>query len=378
MVSKITKSSRGKAKASKMIFASAALSLLMASPVLADVVGYANLDAVAVREEAHVDSNVLGNLQQNEPVVALGKSDSFVVVEHNGQQGYVKASQISFDNVEGTVGMDDVEVKSPAGVVLAGDVDEGDVLTFTGQTQDGHVLFDYNGLSGMIHRDFVISDFVDLLNVVEDYELPVTYAEVISETALNVRENTSTESKILTKLPSGAVVDVVDILPGWVKVQAKGVEGFVSDEFVNLATGIKPESSVDLTSGSYALGEEIVSYAKQFLGTPYVYGGTNLNSGVDCSGFVQSVYKNFDISLNRTSKTMPANGTYVSRDELVAGDLMFFSNYGAKNIQHVGIYCGDGTFIHAASGSPRCVMISSIDESYFVTNYVTAARVLEF
>ena len=95
------------------------------------------------------------------------------------------------------------------------------------------------------------------------------------------------------------------------------------------------------------LGEEIVSYAKEYLGGRYVYGGNNLATGVDCSGFTSQVMKHFDIYLERSSRAQySANGKSVSVSELQPGDLVFYGNDGYIN--HVAIYAGAGQIIHAS------------------------------
>lgn len=92
-------------------------------------------------------------------------------------------------------------------------------------------------------------------------------------------------------------------------------------------------------------GQQVVDFAMDYIGTPYVSGGNNLNSGVDCSGFVQQVYKNFGISLERSSGSQyQTNGTSVKKEELQPGDLVF---YGYSNVNHVAIYIGNGQIVHA-------------------------------
>lgn len=105
-------------------------------------------------------------------------------------------------------------------------------------------------------------------------------------------------------------------------------------------------------------GEEVVSYAKQFIGTPYAYAGNSLTGGVDCSGFTSQVYKKFNVSLQRRSGDQYAsNGQRVSRSELEMGDLVFFGYNG--NISHVGIYAGNGNMVHASSS--RGVVVDPLD-----------------
>lgn len=96
-----------------------------------------------------------------------------------------------------------------------------------------------------------------------------------------------------------------------------------------------------------ATGSAIASYACQFVGNPYVYGGTSLTNGADCSGFVQSVYKHFGYSLSRTAAAQAGNGTSVSLSNLQPGDLLFYKNGGG--IGHVAIYIGGGQIVHASS-----------------------------
>ncbi|MGI6563906.1 MAG: peptidoglycan-binding protein [Clostridia bacterium] len=123
-------------------------------------------------------------------------------------------------------------------------------------------------------------------------------------------------------------------------------------------------------------GEAIVAYAKQFLGVPYVYGGNGPNS-FDCSGFTRYVYAHFNITLPRVAADQRAVGYEVSRSELRPGDLILFTSPGSgSGIGHVGIYIGNGEFIHASSGSAMSVCISSLNSSYYTNRYVTARRIV--
>ena len=91
----------------------------------------------------------------------------------------------------------------------------------------------------------------------------------------------------------------------------------------------------------------MVAYAKQFVGNPYVYGGTSLTKGADCSGFVMRVYEKFGISTSRISRDQANDGTEIPISQIKPGDLVFYSSGG--DINHVAIYIGDGQIIHAAN-----------------------------
>lgn len=95
------------------------------------------------------------------------------------------------------------------------------------------------------------------------------------------------------------------------------------------------------------LREEIVSYAKQFVGNPYVYGGTSLTRGTDCSGFTMSVYRNFGVNLNRISRDQANNGKTISVKDVQKGDLLFYTSGG--RINHVAMYIGGGKIVHASN-----------------------------
>jgi LysM repeat protein len=121
--------------------------------------------------------------------------------------------------------------------------------------------------------------------------------------------------------------------------------------------------------------QEIADYALTLLGTPYHYGGTTEQGGFDCSGFVRHVFSNFKIDLPHSSREQYSLGRAVFKGDLVIGDLLFFTSPGrSKGVGHVGIYIGDGQFIHASSGKKKKIIISALDSTYYAKRYVGARR----
>lgn len=121
---------------------------------------------------------------------------------------------------------------------------------------------------------------------------------------------------------------------------------------------------------------ELVNVAFDFLGVTYKYGGMDVEKGIDCSYFMQTVYRSLGTVLPRTSRLQFKIGKKIKKDELVPGDLVFFKKYpNGSRISHVGMYIGNDEFIHASSGSKK-VTISSLNETYFRKRFIGARRPL--
>ena len=114
--------------------------------------------------------------------------------------------------------------------------------------------------------------------------------------------------------------------------------------------------------------------AKQYLGAPYKFGGYSFKTGIDCSGYVKKIFSKFNVELPRTARDIYYNtGTRVAKSQLQTGDLVFFRTY-ASYPSHVGIYMGNGQFIHASSGA-RKVSITSLNKKYYTKRYIGAKRI---
>jgi len=174
---------------------------------------------------------------------------------------------------------------------------------------------------------------------------------LVNTDGLNVRDEANTESAVLTQVPKGEELEYVETLEGWIKVSIDGEEAYVSADYVTVEQRL--DTAITMTELLYGQGVsdvrvELVEYAKQFLGNPYVWGGTSLTKGADCSGFVLSVFKKFGVNLSHHSGSQAKEGVKISASELKPGDLVFYAN-SSGTINHVAIYIGGGRVIHASS-----------------------------
>ncbi len=202
-------------------------------------------------------------------------------------------------------------------------------------------------------------------------ELAVTMARVTTD-SLKVRAEANTDSEVITMVPNGEELEVSDVEGDWVRVYLDDQEVFVSAEYVEVSAELG--TAITMTELFYGQGVsdvrvDVCQYAKEFLGNPYVWGGTSLTKGADCSGFVLSVFKKYGISLPHSSVAQAGSGTAIKVSEAQPGDLIFYGN--GKRINHVAIYIGGGQVIHA-SNPKTGIRISNV--SY--RSPVKAVRVL--
>lgn len=189
----------------------------------------------------------------------------------------------------------------------------------------------------------------------------------IRENDALLRTAPGNSSGIIGSLSQGERLSILGVSGQWYKVRWGSIEGYIFSEYIALNGGVS-----DFPAPADA-GQTIVDTAMQYLGVPYVWGGTSPR-GFDCSGFVYYVYKECGYDINRTAASIYNNGVYAERDSLQPGDAVCFSSY-SNSIGHVGIYIGDGQFIHASSGSGQ-IIITELDSSYYLQRYVGARRIV--
>lgn len=215
------------------------------------------------------------------------------------------------------------------------------------ETADGWAHIQSGEVDGYVSLDFLLTGPDAKLRANEI----VRTVAVANTDGLNVREQANTESVIVTQIPKGEELEYVETADGWVKVSIDGEDAYVSEEYVTVENRL--DTAITMSELLYGAGVsdvrvELVEYAKQFVGNPYVWGGTSLTKGADCSGFVLAVYKKFGVSLPHHSGSQAKQGSKISASDLQPGDLVFYGN-GSGSINHVAIYIGGGQVIHASS-----------------------------
>ena len=260
-----------------------------------------------------------------------------------------------------------------------------------------HVI--YNLQKGYMHKDYV--------SVLTRENAELGYGKV-NGSSVNLRSTPSTSGRSLGMAAKGEKVYIIGLNTGWYKVIWNNSICYIRSDFVDLteipyenqasgksprffrggkSTGTapsasalngsttKPEATVkpDTGSAGSALGQKLVSGAQQFLGVPYVYGGAS-PSGFDCSGLVYYLLKKEGYSPYRTAADQYKMGTYVAKEDLQPGDLVFFQNTAGYGISHVGIYVGGGRFIHAPH-TGAVVSYADLNSTYYTNHYYGARRV---
>lgn len=347
--------------------------------------------SVNFRSAPNTSSTSYGELKNGTKVNVVGVSSGWYKVTYNGKTGYIHPDYITLasssagtaiapsntvTSTTGTAGTvkcsSSVNLRSEANTsssILA-ELKNGTAVTVV-STANGWCKVTCSGKTGYIKQDYVSTTGSASNNTSASTG---SAAVVKCSSTVNFRSSASTSSTILGELKNGTAVTVLSTSNGWSKVSYAGKTGYISADYLVTAssgTAISPSNTAASVSIS-AKRQSVLNYAAQFLGVPYVYGGST-PSGFDCSGFTSYVFKNTIGSIPRVAQAQYDATTRVSRDDLLPGDLVFFGS-STSSISHVGIYVGSNQFIHAPS-TGDVVKYSSLTGSY-ATRYQGAGRVI--
>lgn len=216
----------------------------------------------------------------------------------------------------------------------------------------------------------------------------------VDKNNVSIRSGASTSRPRIAMVNRGQMARVLDRLNGWYKLEfSNGTVGWVRHDMVKPATAqpaARPantntsrpannnaavaRSNTSAPAPNPTVGRSVIETAMSHIGIRYRYGGTSRSTGFDCSGFVFTVYSHHGVRLPRTSIQQSQHGAAVNRGDLVAGDLVFFRTNRGTRINHVGIYIGNGRFVHASSAGGS-VRTDSLNSGYYQRTYAGARRV---
>ena len=343
---------------------------LAVSASAASAGGATTTTAVNFRTGAGTNYGIISTLPAGTHVVVSSQSSGgWATVVYNGTVGYISSDYLKRANDmdasfgTGTIDGSYVRMRSGASTSssILGTYNSGTTMTVTGVSGAWYKV-SYNAVEGYMAGEY--------LTVSTSMDAALGYGKVNSDvSSLNIRSGAGTGCSVLSSVSGGTVLELTGVQDGWYKVVHGGTSGYVSSDYITL-TSETPAATVAASS----VGEEIAAYAQNFLGTPYVYGGSS-TSGFDCSGFTKYVYGQFGYTLNRTATDQLSNGVSVRKDELQPGDLVFFKYRTSKPVSHVGIYIGSGQFVHASTNS-YAVQIDDLSSGHYANVYVYGRRVV--
>ena len=308
-----------------------------------------------------INSNILTNLKKDSKVTIKSEVNGWIYIETEELTGWILTSSVDIASLDTQSNNEQVNSQEPK-------VEESNKTEKTEEQNTQTTTTE--------------------TKTEEPKVTPVTEKTMYVNTAsIYMRKGAGTNYEVVDSLILNSSVIVTGEINDWYQVKVSGKTGYIAKR---LLSNKKTEESTARSSEERtnnqeqtttndvvtSKGEEVVNYAKQYLKCKYVYGASG-PSTFDCSGFTMYVFKHFGISLSHSATAQSKKGTYVAKENLQPGDLVFFKDYQTMDgIGHCGIYVGDGNFIHASSGTGYCVKLSTLLTGSYNTRYSTARRII--
>ncbi len=387
-------------------------------------------ETLRMRKAATTDSNILRNLDIGDEVEVISKEGDWYKISFDGYEGYIAAQYVKVNgdvpsttdeknqtSAENTSNANestnantnptdetstkvnytgDINLKANTKVYILPALISSVIKEAEGTTQvkileilNNWSNIEIDGVTGWVLNKYIenFQDVKDRATVEVNAQVAEAKTGYVNVTSANVRSEASTSSEVVKTLVLNNEVKIVEDLGEWYKIEngdgyAYIYANLVSDEKTQVtsrsssnrvsAKVVSAEKSAELIAS--ASGNSVAEYAKQYVGYSYVYGGSGPTS-FDCSGFTMYVFKQFGISLPHNAVTQSNYGAYVSKENLVPGDLVIFNDYSNTSIGHAAIYIGNGRIVHAAN-SNRGVTTDTILSGYYDARFVEGRRLM--
>lgn len=310
-----------------------------ANKAVADIYSTTTLN---IRKKGSINAKIVGKMKKGNIATVLKKGSEWSKVRSGNVTGYVKNQYLVFgDEIENfakqnvkkvaKVQTETLRVRKKAStdskiVTLAS---EDDKLKVKKQTDDWAKV-KVDGQTGYVSKDYA--------KVTYSFGKAKSMKQIQAEQAAKEAQKQATQTTIGNESASTSSSNTSNSSTTSGSTKASSVQA------------AKKASVSVSSSGSSATGSRIASYAQQFIGNPYRYGGNSLTNGIDCSGFTQQIMAKFGYSISRTSSSQSGDGRAVSTSNLRAGDLVFYGDGGS--IDHVALYIGGGQVVHASNSAP--------------------------
>ncbi|MDO4168795.1 MAG: SH3 domain-containing protein [Lachnospiraceae bacterium] len=320
--------------------------------VYATYTRYVTASSLNIRKTASTSGAKVGSYKKGTKITCYGTSGSWTKVKYNGSYRYVSTSYLSSSKPSTSssssstytryVTASSLNIRKSASMsgATVGSYKKGTKVTCYG-TSGSWTKVKYNGSYRYVSTSYLSSSKPSSSS--SSSSSSSTYTRYVTASSLNIRKTASTSGKKVGSYSKGTKVTCYGTSGSWTKVKYNGAYCYVSTSYLSSSKSTLTSSSSSVT------GSSVVSYALQFVGNPYKWGGSSLTNGADCSGFTMAVFAHFGYSLPHNSISQRSSGTAVSWANRKAGDLICYN--AIDGVGHVGIYIGNNQVVHAGSTS---------------------------